>query len=89
MAGLSLMTVISRATVWNFRAQRQPKLLDIERRRPAQPMNAPKRSLKELREVRRHHLRLDLPVLTKRQQQVAQLRSAGLSLQAIAKRLGV
>lgn len=33
--------------------------------------------------------RLDTPALTKRQQQVAELRAAGLSLQAIAGRLGV
>jgi DNA-binding NarL/FixJ family response regulator len=33
--------------------------------------------------------RLDLGALTKRQRQVAKLRTAGLSLQAIAKRLGV
>jgi DNA-binding CsgD family transcriptional regulator len=33
--------------------------------------------------------RLDLGALTKRQRQVAELRTAGLSLQAIAKRLGV
>jgi RNA polymerase sigma factor (sigma-70 family) len=32
---------------------------------------------------------LDLRALTKRQRQVAELRTAGLSLQAIAKRLGV
>ena len=33
--------------------------------------------------------RLDLQALTKRQRQVAELRSAGLSLQAIGERLGV
>lgn len=33
--------------------------------------------------------RLDLHALTKRQRQVAELRVAGMSLQAIAKRLGV
>ena len=33
--------------------------------------------------------RLDLRALTKRQRQVAELRTAGLSLQAIAQRLGV
>lgn len=32
---------------------------------------------------------LDLRALTKRQRQVAELRAAGLSLQAIGKRLGV
>jgi len=33
--------------------------------------------------------RLDLRALTKRQRQVAELRAAGLSLQAIGKRLGI
>jgi len=53
-------------------------------------MNAREQSLKE-RCARFDAIvsRLDLDALTERQRQVAELRTAGLSLQAIAARLGV
>jgi len=53
-------------------------------------MNARERSLKErCAKFGAIISRLDLRALTKRQRQVAKLRVRGLSLQAIAKRLGV